>query len=268
MGHQPHGQLGQVPNMINIQGNNIHVSMQQVRRKCQLEQDWEMFESSQKKHEAQIKDKVKQLTNDVNLVKSKLAGIKFKIDRKMIKQGARDERRQSIHKLEIQKNLQFHPKRDRSKSIPTINMNLRLQALKDMKEDLLMRKCKISDEIEDEELELRIPVNEYNYNDIKRQILPKPIIATVQQPQLKKRNPFPNQNEEEKNIDHNVIEEEKHSNSQSENQDGPQHMKLKMIYTYKYRTKYGPIPLEEEEKEEEQKQPAPLAPFPVANNFN
>lgn len=114
-----------------------------------------------------------------------------------------------------------------------------------MKEDLLMRKCKISDEIEEDELELRIPVNEYNYNDINRQILPKPIIATVQQPELKKRNPFPNQQEEEKNID-NVIEEEKNSNSQSENQEGQQHMKLKMIYTYKYRSKYSPIPIEEE----------------------
>lgn len=47
-------------------------------------------------------------------------------------------------------------------------MNLRLQALKDMKEDLLMRKCKISDEIDDDELELKIPLNEYNYNDINR----------------------------------------------------------------------------------------------------
>lgn len=79
----------------------MNVNMQQVRRKCQLEQDWEMFEASQKKHDGAIGEKLKQLGNDVNLVKSKLAGIKFKIDRKMIKQGARDERRQSIHKLEL-----------------------------------------------------------------------------------------------------------------------------------------------------------------------
>jgi hypothetical protein len=131
-------------------------------------------------------------------------------------------------------------------------MNLRLQALKDMKEDLLMRKCKISDEIEENELELRIPVNEYNYNDVMRQILLKPIITTVQKDELKKRNPFPNQQDGEvKNVE-NIIEEEKHSGSQSESQDlaGQQQMKLKMIYTYKYKTKYGPILIEDEPDEE------------------
>jgi|DEB0MinimDraft_12_1074336.scaffolds.fasta_scaffold113127_2 hypothetical protein len=53
-------------------------------------------------------------------------------------------------------------------------MNCRLEALKDMKEDLLMRRCKISDEIEEDEPELKIPVMEYNYNDIKRKIMEKP----------------------------------------------------------------------------------------------
>lgn len=67
-------------------------------------------------------------------------------------------------------------------------MNLRLQALKDMKEDLLMRKCKISNEIEDHELELRIPVMEYNFNDIKRRIMPQPLIMQlIQQPEPKRR---------------------------------------------------------------------------------
>jgi len=45
-------------------------------------------------------------------------------------------------------------------------MNLRLEALNDMKEDLLMRKCKISDEIKSDELEMVVRVLEYNYNDI------------------------------------------------------------------------------------------------------
>ena len=115
--------------------------------------------------------KVQHLKNLSNLLNSKMAGIRFKIDRKMIKQGARDSRRQSIHKIEIEKNLVFHPKRDRSKSIPTINMNLRLQALKDMKEDLLMRRCKIQDEIGEDEIELKVAINEYNYNDIRRDIM-------------------------------------------------------------------------------------------------
>lgn len=106
-------------------------------------------------------------------------GIRFKIERKCIKNGAREDRRQSIHKLEIEKNLQFHPKKDRSKSIPTINMNLRLEALKDIKEDLLMRKSKISDEIKPEEEILLPPVMEYNYNDIRRYIMAEPIIVPV-----------------------------------------------------------------------------------------
>ena len=88
------------------------------------------------------------LEHDISLVNSKLACIKFKIERKCIKNGAREERRASIHKLEQEKNVQFHPKRDRSKSIPMINMNLRLLALKDMKEDLLMRRGRMGDEID------------------------------------------------------------------------------------------------------------------------
>jgi len=61
-------------------------------------------------------------------------------------------------------------------------MNIRLEALKDMKEDLLMRRCKISDEVLDDELELKIPVMEYNYNDIKRSIMDKPQTIMVKKP--------------------------------------------------------------------------------------
>jgi hypothetical protein len=131
-----------------------------------------------------------------------LACIKFKIERKCIKNGAREERRASIHKLEQERNIQFHPKRDRSKSIPMINMNLRLLALKDMKEDLLMRRGKISDEIDEEELELQVPVMEYNFNDIKRDLVEKPYIETVVPEILPKRyKPDPDSNEESKNIE-------------------------------------------------------------------
>jgi hypothetical protein len=68
----------------------------------------------------------------------------------------------------MEKNLIFHPKKDRSKSIPTINMNLRLKALKDMKEDLLIRRSKISEEIVPDELAIEVPRMMYNYNYIKR----------------------------------------------------------------------------------------------------
>ena len=85
---------------------------------------------------------------------SKLVCIRFKIERKCIKNGVREERRQSIIKLEQEKNLNFHPKKDRSKSIPIINMNIRLKALKEMKEEILMKKSKIADEFNDDELVL------------------------------------------------------------------------------------------------------------------
>lgn len=39
-----------------------------------------------------------------------------------------------------------------------------------------MRRCKILDEINDEELEIKIPTNEYNFNDINRKIMLKPIV--------------------------------------------------------------------------------------------
>lgn len=106
----------------------------------------------------------------------------------------------------MEKNLVFHPKRDRSKSIPTINnMNLRLQALKDMKEDLLLRKCKVSDEIDENEFELKVPVLEYNFNDIKRKIMHRPLIMQVIKPELKKRDPNRSydENQEEEKVDSN-----------------------------------------------------------------
>lgn len=96
-------------------------------------------------------------------------------------------RRQSIHKLEIEKNLIFRPKKDRSKSIPTINMNLRLKALKHMKEDLLLRRSKIKDEINKDDYELLIRVLPYSFNDIKREIMSEPEIQEIRIPGLKKR---------------------------------------------------------------------------------
>jgi hypothetical protein len=184
----------------------------------------------------------------------------------MIKQGAREERRQSIHKLEIEKNLVFHPKKDRSKSIPTINMNLRLQALKDMKEDLLMRKCKVLDEIADNEYELRVQINEFNYNDIKRRILPKPIMVQIQYPELKKRKQY---------LESNDAEEEKDAVNMSNNfrsdsnpipmsiMPPPNRPAYKMMFTYKYKTPYDDLVIEEENKFPEVEKP--LISVPESN---
>ena len=117
---------------------------------------------------------MKELYGSLNNLNSKLVCLRFKIERKCIKNEAREERRQSIIKLEQEKNLNFHPKRDRSKSIPIINMNIRLKALKEMKEEILMKKSKIAEEINDEDISCKVPVMFYNHNDIRRDILHKP----------------------------------------------------------------------------------------------
>ena len=53
-------------------------------------------------------------------------------------------------------------------------MNIRLKALKEMKEEILMKKSKIADEINDEDIKCFVPVLFYNHNDIYRDILSKP----------------------------------------------------------------------------------------------
>jgi hypothetical protein len=45
-------------------------------------------------------------------------------------------------------------------------MNIRLKALKEMKEEILMKKSKIAEEINDEEVNCFVPVMFYNHNDI------------------------------------------------------------------------------------------------------
>jgi hypothetical protein len=99
-----------------------------------------MVAQSKEQHDSVVQERMQKLNEELNQLNSRLACIRFKIERKCIKNAHREQRRQSIHKLENEKNLQFHPKKDRSKSIPSINMNMRLEALRDMKEDLLMRR--------------------------------------------------------------------------------------------------------------------------------
>lgn len=53
-------------------------------------------------------------------------------------------------------------------------MNIRLKALKEMKEEILMKKSKIAEEINDEDVNCFVPVLFYNHNDIYRDILSKP----------------------------------------------------------------------------------------------
>jgi hypothetical protein len=43
-------------------------------------------------------------------------------------------------------------------------MNIRLKALKEMKEEILMKKSKIADEILDEDISCVVPVLCYNHN--------------------------------------------------------------------------------------------------------
>jgi len=60
-------------------------------------------------------------------------------------------------------------------------MNLRIEALRDMKEDLMIRNSKVSGEIEVKEYQLLVPILEYNYNDINREILVEPVNVPVRQ---------------------------------------------------------------------------------------
>ena len=73
----------------------------------------------------------------------------------------------------------FRPKKDRSKSIPVLNMNLKLKSFHDMKEDLLLKKSGIYDEIDKEDLEALVPILEYNQNNINRKILLMPYEQVV-----------------------------------------------------------------------------------------
>ena len=54
-------------------------------------------------------------------------------------------------------------------------MNIRLKALKEMKEEILMKKSKIAEEINNEEVYCFVPALFYNHNDIHRNILSKPV---------------------------------------------------------------------------------------------
>ena len=68
--------------------------------------------------------------------------IKFKIERQAIKNEVKEQRRNSIHKLEQEKNLIIRPKHNRSKSIPINHVNMKLKVLKEIKEELLVKECK------------------------------------------------------------------------------------------------------------------------------
>ena len=98
--------------------------------------------------------------------------MKFKISRKCIKGVVKDKKRDSRFSLEREKNLTFHPKKKRSKTVEPNNGDFRLKALNDLKEEMIIRNSFVLDEIDPEELELKIPIMPYSYNCIKREILP------------------------------------------------------------------------------------------------
>ena len=120
------------------------------------------------------------------MLDSKLVSFRFRIERKCIKVGARETRRASIHKLEVEKNIAFHPKRDRAKSVPFMNMNLQLKSLRDAKEDRLIAKSRVDGEILAADYEPRALVNEYNSNDMGRDLVPKPYRMLVRSSPRKK----------------------------------------------------------------------------------
>jgi hypothetical protein len=68
-------------------------------------------------------------------------------------------------------------------------MNIRLKALKEMKEEILMKKSKIADEINDDEVACEVPVLFYNHNNIHRKILEEPIELIID-PQIPKKRKY------------------------------------------------------------------------------
>ena len=143
--------------------------------------------SSWSHNEDFVKQQLNSLIQKVSQVNAKLVGIKFRIERKCIKNEAREQRRRSIHQLEMDKNLKFHPKKERSKSTPHINMNVRLKCLKDIKEDLILNRTPVPNEILDDEFEQPVPILSYNYNNINREILKMPDLEEIIIPPRKKR---------------------------------------------------------------------------------
>lgn len=59
-------------------------------------------------------------------------------------------------------------------------MNLRLKSLKDMKEDMLIKKSRVNGEILLPDYEPRPLLNEYNNNAIDRKIISKPYRLLIQ----------------------------------------------------------------------------------------
>ena len=72
-------------------------------------------------------------------------------------------------------------------------MNLRLKSLKDMKEDMLIKKSRVNGEIVPADYEPRALINEYNSNAIDRKIVAKPYRLLIQtSPRRKWLQPGPN----------------------------------------------------------------------------
>ena len=75
-------------------------------------------------------------------------------------------------------------------------MNFRLKALKEMKEDIIIKRSFVPNEILECEYELKVPLLAYNFNDINRDILEKPVI--IEEVVHKKNKRFiPDQSEED-----------------------------------------------------------------------
>ena len=95
-----------------------------------------MLEEAKKRVVQEAGQKLAKVDDQTSTLNSKLVGIKFKIERQAIKNEAREQRRNSIHKLEMEKNVIFRPKHSRSKSIPISNANMKLKVLKEIKDEL------------------------------------------------------------------------------------------------------------------------------------
>jgi hypothetical protein len=130
------------------------------------------------------------LQQNLGEARQRIVSIKFKMERRGIKSGLKEERKRSIFKLEQEKNLVFNPRKGRSQSLPNIHAQFRVKAIKEMREDILLAKYTAPNEFKQNETLSKVRVSQFNFNDIGREILEQPVeIEEVLRPASSHGNP-------------------------------------------------------------------------------
>jgi hypothetical protein len=155
-------------------------SQTQINRKMRMEQDRQMLEEAMKRVAGEVEKKVTSIEQSTQSINSKLLTIKYRIARQAIKDEARQERRNSIHKLEMEKNLNIRPQRSRSVSLGGAAQQIKV--LKVIKDALFDKELQNVREFHQGDFEIKVPTKEYSYNDMNREILSSPQNLPFQPP--------------------------------------------------------------------------------------